>query len=103
MRAGVRAEIPATAVAGTTLTVHLSELWATCPDTGGGRSPKPADTVTVDAAWAADPEQVVASGSSTVSGEATADVGLYVPSGGSGVLLIQVKHQTLGQVSVSHG
>lgn len=98
--AGVSAQLPKTAVAGTTLTVHVSHLLATCPDTGGG-SPQPSRTVTVDAAWAADPERAVASGSADVSDQATADVELRLPSGTSGVLLVRVAHQTLGQVFVS--
>ncbi len=99
--AGVRAVVPATARAGTTVTVHVAELWATCPDTGGGK-PEPADTVTVGAAWVVDPMTIVVSGSSAVSDQATADVSLPIPSGGSGELLIKVKDQTVGYVAVSH-
>ena len=112
--AGFRTQMPATAVAGTTLTVHLWGLYATCPDTGQGGSPEPYDAVTVDAVWAADPDRVVVSASAAVSDQAAADVGLQLPPGGSGLLLVKLErltvgqmttpyHYTVGQVSVSPG
>jgi len=97
--AAVRAELPAAAVAGTTVTVHLSELWASCNDTGQGPA-APLKTARVDAVWAADRGVVVASASAPVTGEATAELQLPVPSGASGELEIMFGEQTVGHIAV---
>jgi len=98
----VRADLPATAAAGETVTVHLSELWASCNDTGQGPA-APRKTVRVDAVWAADRGVVVASASAPVTGDATADVELPVPPGRSGELQIRVGDQTVGHIAVGRG
>ena len=100
--AAVRAELPSAVAAGTTVSVHLSELWASCNNTGQGPA-APLSTVRVDAVWAADRGVVVASASAPVTGEATAEVQLAVPSGRSGELEVMFGKQIVGHITVRQG
>jgi hypothetical protein len=100
--AAVRATLPATAVAGTTVTVSLSELWASCNDTGDG-PPAPLKAVRIDAVWSADRGVVVASASAPVTDGGTAEAHLPVPSGTTGELEIKVGEQTVAHIAVGRG
>lgn len=100
--AGVTAQMAETAVAGTTLSVRLGNLYATCPDTGQGQARQPSETVTLNARWAADPDRVVASASAPVSDGAAAEVNLPLPVSGSGLLLVKLDRQTLGQTATTY-
>jgi hypothetical protein len=84
------------------VTVSLSELWASCNDTGGGPA-APLQTVRVDAVWSAHRGVVVASASAPVTGGGTAEVQLPVPSGTSGELEIKLGEQTVGHIAVGQG
>jgi len=99
--AAITAELPGRTEPGATVTVHLSHLLATCPDTGGG-PPAPMDVVRIDAVWAAQPGVVVASTSAPVADDATAEASLLVPSG-SGELRLKIGDQTVGHVAVGLG
>jgi hypothetical protein len=98
--AASRAELPATARPGTTVTVKLSELWSSCADQGQGASSR-LSRVEIRAVASKDPNQVVATASAEVGEDATAVVALPLPADATGVLSIQLGGQTVGELTIA--
>lgn len=100
--AAPRAEMPSTAAAGTTVTVKLFELWASCADQGQGAS-TPMSKVEVRGISPKDPNKVLTSAVADVGKDASATVNLSLPLDASGSMAIEVGDQTVGQLTISAG
>lgn len=100
--AAPRAEMPSTAAAGTTVTVKMFELWASCADQGQGAS-TPMTKVEVRGVSTKDPNKVLTTAVADVGKDASAVVTLSLPTDASGTLTVQVGDQTVGQLTISAG
>jgi hypothetical protein len=100
--AAPRAEMPSTAAAGTTVTVKMFELWASCADQGQGAS-APMTKVEVRGVSTKDPNKVLTTAVADVGKDASAVVTLSLPTDASGTLTVQVGDQTVGQLTISAG
>ena len=96
----VVAQIPASAAAGTTITVHLENLLDGCSDTGGDpanfKSGIELELVSVDTA-----ETVLTTSTSDVTQEGTANVSLTIPPGATGTASVVYVVLSLGTVSIT--
>ena len=96
----VHAELPESAAAGTTVTVEVGGLWATCNDAGQVRPREPLEEVTLTAFLTGDPNTVVVSSTSPVSDDAEAILDLPIPADASGSLVVAVDGTSLGTITV---
>jgi hypothetical protein len=92
------ATVPATVAAGEANTLEVSNLYASCNDTGQGAA-APAREVTITLRNAA--TEPVASPTAPVNTDATATVVLEVPATASGRYVLDTNGTALGEVTVT--